>query len=210
MRPITYWLSIWIFGIGAASIGAASIGAAPAPQSADELLSRLEARAAQLLDYQVKAETSRRGQTIHLKLYFKQPNLVRIDTSLGQVAVQPDGEIRGRLGKGPLGKDSEKIDRNDPRLRDAQGTPFYEMYFGATLARIRAQIKAGASATAAMKPAAPTLEVRSGATVWTYVVDPDTLFFREIDCIQNGRQVDAIRYSSFQPNLGLETRLFQF
>jgi hypothetical protein len=205
MRPITYWLSIWIFGIGAASIGAA-----PAPQSADELLSRLEARAAQLLDYQVKAETSRRGQTIHLKLYFKQPNLVRIDTSLGQVAVQPDGEIRGRLGKGPLGKDSEKIDRNDPRLRDAQGTPFYEMYFGATLARIRAQIKAGASATAAMKPAAPTLEVRSGATVWTYVVDPDTLFFREIDCTQNGRQVDAIRYSSFQPNLGLETRLFQF
>jgi hypothetical protein len=205
MKPITYWLAIWIFGIGAASVWAA-----PAPQNADELLSRLEVRAAQLRDYQVRAETSRRGQTIHLKLYFKQPNLVRIDTSLGQVAVQPDGEIRGRLGKGPLGKDSEKIDRDDRRLRDAAGTPFYEMYFGATLARIRAQIKAGASATATMKADAPTLEVRSGATVWTYVVDPDTLFFREIDCFENGRQLDTIRYSSFRPNLGLETRFFQF
>jgi hypothetical protein len=195
MKPITYWLSIWIFGMGAASVWAA-----PPPQSADELLSRLEARAAQLQDYQVRGETTHRGQKVHLK----------VDTSLGQVTVQPNGEIRGRLGKGPLGKDSEKIDRDDPRLRSAAGTPFYEMYFGATLARIRAQIKAGASATAAMKPDAPTLEVRSGATVWTYVVDPDTLFFREIDCIKNGKQVDAIQYSSFQPNLGLETRFFQF
>jgi hypothetical protein len=205
MKPITYWLSIWIFG-GLAPL----LWAAPARQSAEELLSQLEARAAQLRDYRVNAQTRFRGQTIHLKVYFKQPNLVRIDAPLGQVTVQPDGEIRGRAGKGPLGKDSDTIDRKDRRLRDAEGTPFWEMYFGATLARIRAQIRAGASATATVKQDAPTLEVRSGPTVWTYVVDPDTLFFREIDRAENGRSVHTVRYSSFQPNVGLEARFFQF
>jgi hypothetical protein len=205
MNPSTYWLFIGIIGIQAASVWAV-----PQPSSADELPSRLEARAAQLQDYPVRAETARHGQTIHLTLYFKQPNLVRIDTDLGEVSVQPDGEIRGRLGKGPLGKRSEKIDREDPRLRDAEGTPFYETYFGAILARIRPQIKAGASAAATVNSDASQLSVRSGATIWSYAVDPDTLFFREINCTQNDKAVHTIRYCSFRPNMGLETRFFQF
>src|SRR5260370_20818324 len=165
MKPITYWLSIWIFcGL------AAPLWAAPAPRSAEGRLTRLEARAAQVQDYRVNAQTRFHGQTIHLKFCFNHPNLVRIDAPLGQVTVQPDGEIRGRAGKGPLGKDSDTMDRKDRRLRDAEGTPFWEMYFGAILARIRAQVRAGASATATVKQDAPTLEVRSGPTVWTYVV----------------------------------------
>ena len=205
MKPITYWLSIWIFG-GLAPL----LWAGPAPQNADELLSQLEARAAQLRDYRVNVRTRFHGQMIHVKFYFKQPDLVRIDAPLGQVTVQPDGEIRGRAGKGPLGKDADTMDRNDRRLRDAEGTPFWQTYFGATLAHIRAQIRAGASARATVREDAPTLEVRSGPTVWTYVVDPDTLFFREIDRSESGKQVDSVRYSSFQPNVGLETRFFQF
>jgi hypothetical protein len=205
MKPMLYWLSVWIFG-GLA----APLWAGPSPLNAEELLSQLEARAAQLRDYRVNVQTRFRGQMIHVKYYFKQPNLVRVDAPLGQVTVQPDGEIRGRAGKGLLGKDAETIDRSDHRLRDAEGTPFWDTYFSAALARIRAQVRSGASATVTVKQDAPTLEVRSGPAVWTYTVDPDTLFFREIDRAENGKQVESVRYSSFQPNVGLDTRFFQF
>jgi hypothetical protein len=205
MARMAYWLTPGI--LGGLAVPALAV---PGSQSAEELLSRLEARAAQLRDYQVNAQTAFQGRTIRLKIYFKQPDLVRIDTAVGQVTVQPNGEIRGRLGKGPLGKESEKIDRSDHRLRDAEGTPFWEMYFGATLSRIRAQMQAGATVTAAARQGEPMLEVRSGPTVWTYVIDPDTVFFREIDRSDDGKQVGATRYSSFQPNLGLETSVFQF
>ncbi len=205
MKRITYWLSIWIFcGL------AAPLWAAPAPQSAEELLSRLEARATQLRDYVVVGEGEAGDKQSRFKLYFKQPDLVRIDTGRGQVTVELNGEIRGRLGKGPLGKVSQKIGRNDPRLKDAEGIPFWDSSFAATLGRIQRQIKAGATAALTASPGMFNLDIRSGQTRWVYVIDPDSLFLRENSRWENGKQVEVTRYSSFQPNVGLETRFFQF
>ena len=62
MQPMTYWLALWIFG----GLAVPAL-AAPAAPNAEELLSRLEARAGQLLDYQVNAATGFWGRAIRLK-----------------------------------------------------------------------------------------------------------------------------------------------
>src|SRR5438309_521940 len=81
----------------------------PSAGNAAALLSRMEARAAQLQDYTVICEGETNGKSSRCKLYFKQPNLVRIDTSNGQVTLQPNGEVRGRLGHGLFGRISRGL-----------------------------------------------------------------------------------------------------
>src|SRR5262245_8419836 len=106
--------------------------AAQEPKNADEVVTRMEQMAAGLHDYEVRGDGGADGKKQHFKFYFLAPALVRIDSDDGQVAVQPNGEIRGRLGKGVFGNISRKLDRNDKRLRDAEGIPFWDSHFAAS------------------------------------------------------------------------------
>ena len=147
MNPIHWSLVVGIMGgLSAVTQPLPNVG------NAASLLSRMEARAAQLHDYTVVCEGEINSKPTRCKLYFKQPNLVRIDTSKGQVTVQPNGEIRGRLGHGLFGRISRRLRRDDPRLRDADGCPFWEASYAATLAQIRSQIRESAAATVAETP----------------------------------------------------------
>jgi hypothetical protein len=170
----------------------------------------MEARAAQLQDYTVLCEGETNGKASRCKLYFKQPNLVRIDTKSGQVTVQPNGEIRGRLGHGLFGRISRGLRRDDPRLRDADGCPFWEATYAAALAQIRSRIQAGVAATVTKTPDGFDLKVCSGQTVWRYAIDAETLFFREVSRCDGGRQVECDRYLDFRCNVGLDVRVFVF
>jgi len=147
---------------------------------------------------------------VRFKFYFKQPDLVRIDTDRGQVTVEPDGEIRGRRGKGLLGKISRRLSREDLRLKDHEGIPFCDGHYAATVARIRSQVKAGATARVSAAPDGLNLEVRSGEKIWRYRIDPETLFFRECAVSERGDPIATTRYSDFRPNVGLETGRFCF
>src|SRR5713226_6793662 len=93
--------------------------------------------AAQLQDYTVVCDCDTNGRVSCYKLHFKQPNLVRIDTCKGQVTVQPNGEIRGRLGHGQFGRTSRRLRRDDPRLRDEEGSPFWEATDAATVTQVQ-------------------------------------------------------------------------
>ena len=112
------------------------------------------------------------GKVHQFKLYFKQPNLVQLDAAEGQVTVQPNGQIRGRRGRGLFGKISVKLRRDDPRLLNTQGIPFWDSHLAATIARIQTQIKAGAAATFTATPAAFKLELHCSQCVWTYLDRP--------------------------------------
>ena len=182
----------------------------PEPDSVAQLLSRMEARAAQLESYEVIVEDEPDGKTHQFKLSFKQPNLVRLDAAEGQVTVQPNGQIRGRRGRGMFGKISVRLRRDDPRLLNTQGIPFWDSFFAATIARIQSQIKAGAAATLTVAPEAFKLELRSSQCVWTYLIDPVTLFFRETIRATPGTRAEVTRYRAFHPNVPLEPRRFEF
>jgi len=203
-RYVTYLLILIAAGLPALAQPARK------PETAAALLAEMQARAARMRDYTVDGESERDGKTSHFKLYFKQPDLVRVDTSRGQVTVEPTGEIRGRLGKGPLGDVSRKVARDDRRLRDKDGVPFWETHYAATVAGIESRIKAGATATVAMAGDAYNLNVRSGRMEWRYVIDPGTLFFRETSTLDGGRQVEVTHYSDFHPNVGLDAHRFEF
>src|SRR5262245_42096845 len=69
------------------------------PKNAEELVTQMEQMAARLQDYEVRGESDHDGKHEKYRLYFMKPGLVRIDSEGGQVSVQPNGEIRGRLGK---------------------------------------------------------------------------------------------------------------
>jgi hypothetical protein len=205
MNPF-YWSAL--VGI----IGGLSAVARPLPNAgnAAALLSRMEARAACLQDYTVVCECETSGRTARCKLYFRQPNLVRIDTRKGQVAVQPNGEIRGRLGHGLFGRISRRLGRDDPRLRDADGTPFWDGTYAGSLRQIQSQMRGGAGVTVSETADGFDVKVCSGQTIWRYLIDPETLFFREISRSEGGRPVESTRYSDFRPNVGLEPRVFEF
>ena len=189
---------------------ASQAGAQERPKTAADLLTRMEAAAAKLQDYEVTGEGEAEGKTNHFTLSYKRPNLVRIDSKEGQVAVQPNGDIRGRMGHGVFGKVSQKLSHDDDKLKDLEGIPFYESHFSATLARIRRQVKAGASATLTVKMDGYSLVVRQEKTFWRYDVDPATWFFTETARTVDGKRIEFTRYSSFKPNTGLTADHFKF
>jgi outer membrane lipoprotein-sorting protein len=205
VKLLLCWASIWLVG-GLAAQGQT----AKERESIPQLLSRMAAMAAQLDDYEVLGDDETEGKPIRFKFSFKQPNLVRIDTDEGQATVQPNGQIRGRLGKGLFGKISRKLGRDDARLKNGQGIPFWESHYAATVARIGSQIKAGAAAALAVTPQTLDLEIREGSTTWRYIIDPGTLFFRETSRWDNGKRVAVTHFRAFCPNVGLETRRFEF
>jgi hypothetical protein len=196
--------------IGGCLLLSGAARAAQEAKNAEELVARMEAMAGGLQDYQVTGEGESRGKHTKFTLYFKKPDLVRIDTDDGQVAVQPNGDIRGRLGRGPFGSISRKVDRSDKRLRDSEGIAFWESHYPAMVARIRAQLKAGAAASMSADGGAYNLEIRSGETTWKYVVDKNTLFPKENSRWVNGRQEEITRYSGFRANTGMKTGHFKF
>ena len=180
------------------------------PKNVNELLTALGRAAAGLQDYEVKGTTDSNGKSEGFTKYYKRPGLVRIDTREGQVSVQPNGDIRGRLGHGLFGHFSRKLDRDDHRLKDDQGIAFYEGSFPATIARIRTRIKSGA--VAAMKGSRDKyyLTVRSGDTIWRYAFSRSHLMPLWSSRWVNGKSVDVTRYLETRTNIGLKTDLFRF
>jgi outer membrane lipoprotein-sorting protein len=204
VKLLICWVSIWLLG-GLAALGQT----AKERESIPQLVSRMEAMAAQLEDYEVLGDEVTDG-TIRFKLSFKRPNLVRIDTDEGQVTMQPNGEIRGRLGHGLFGRFSRKLRRDDARLKTGQGILFWESHYAATVARIKSQIQAGATASLAVTPKTLELEIREGPTLWRYVIDPVSLFFQETSRTDNGKRVAVTHFRTLRTNVGLETRRFEF
>jgi hypothetical protein len=205
VRPSHNW--IWITAFVAL---AGSGHAGQEPRTAEDVLARMESMAAGLQDYEVNGQGEAHGKRNKFKLYFKKPDLVRIDAEDGQVSVQPNGDVRGRLGHGPFGNISRKIDRDDPRLKDDEGIPFYESHYPAMLGRMRAQLKAGATSSLNADQGAYYLELRSGDTVWKYTIEKSTLFPRENSRWVAGRLVEITSYSDFRANAGLKTGHFKF
>lgn len=205
MQPSTRW----VLALGCLSLTATARAATTARTPA-ELVSQMRAAAAALEDYQVAGEGVSDGKHQHFRFFFKKPDLVRLDAGDGQVAVQPNGNVRGRLGHGPFGRISRKLNRDDDRLKDPEGIPFWDSYFAAVVARIEDQIQKGATAAMESGPETHTLTIRSGHTTWTYVIDDRTLFFRENSRTVDGREVERTRYSDFRPNTGLSESFFKF
>jgi hypothetical protein len=100
--------------------------------------------------------------------------------------------------------------RNDSRLVTAQGFPFWETNFAATIARIRSQIGTSTASTLTVTPGVLKLEVRCDQCLWSYLIDPETLFFEEIARSEPGRPTATVRYQAFRPNIPLDTHFFQF
>jgi hypothetical protein len=174
------------------------------------LVASLERVASEWEDYQYTGRTTKRGKSETFKFYFKRPTLVRMDTGRGEVAVQPNGDIRGRRGRGLFGGISRRLDPDDRRLKDDEGIPFYECHFAAIVERIGSQLKRGATAAMDVEPAAYRLVVRLADTVWTYTVDKERLFPLSCRRTVNGKEVEATECSDFRCNMGLKTDLFRF
>ncbi len=198
----------WIFVVISLTLASACL-AFEDPKSPDELVARMEQAAAGLKDYQVRGQGEAKGKRSRFTMYFLKPNLVRVDSGDGQVSVQPSGQVRGRKGSGLFGKISIGMDRDDKRLRDDEGIPFWEGHYAASVARIREQMKGG-QAQLTVQPEGYLLEVAKGNTRWTYRVDQRTLFFLENSRWVNGKQVESTRYSDFRPNSGLKEGRFKF
>lgn len=189
---------------------AAACAAAPEAKTPAQLLAQMAAMAATLNDYEVSGVGESDGKRDVFKVYFLKPQLVRLDSERGQVSVQPNGTIRGRLGKGPFGMISQGIGRDDQKLKDAEGVPFWDSHYAATVTRIQERLKEGAKATLTSDSDAYRLEVRSGTTTWKYVIDRKTLFFRENTRSAGDRTVETTRYSDFRSNTGLKPAFFKF
>jgi outer membrane lipoprotein-sorting protein len=192
------------------TVQAASAQAPDRPHDAASLLACIDRAMAAWQDYRVNGESEAKGKRERFKVYFKCPNLVRVDAHDGQVAVQPDGTIRGRLGHGLFGGISRGLSRTDKRLQDDEGTPFYESHFPALIARIRQQVKQGMAAVMDDQPAGYGLEIRSDKTTWKYRFDKSTYAVIDASRWVDGRQIAATHYTDFKANTGLTTRFFKF
>lgn len=201
----------WILALGclplAATRAAAGTGAGTAA-TPGQLIAAMRAAAAALEDYQVTGESVSDGKRQRFQFFFKKPDLVRINTRRGQVTVQPNGKICGRLGRSQLGGIWWEIGRNDKRLRDSEGIPFWDTHFAAIVDRIARRLQSGAAAAVESGADTCTLTVCLENTSWTYVIDSQTLFFRETSRSMDGQEVERTRYSNFRANSGLRKSLF--
>ena len=184
--------------------------ALPEPRNAQDLLSRWDQAFAALQDYQVTENTEIDNKRDQVKLSFKRPDLVRLDTREGQVAVQPNGSIRGRLGHGLFGSISIGISREDKRLQDAEGIPFFQSHIQAVVARIRQQLQQGATATMDKGEGTYTLDIRAAKTLWTYTLDRNTFLPTQSSRWVGGKQIEKTLYSAWHLNGGLKTDYFRF
>lgn len=208
--PITVCAGLFIASHGHTGPRVAERQAVRKPRTVVELLKSERSAISTWRDYVVTGATEADGKTQRFRLAFKQPHFVRIDTRDGQVSVQPDGSIRGRLGHGLFGSISRRLDRTDRRLRDSEGIPCYESDFASILDRIDAQIKAGAAAAVTAEQSDYMLAVSAGNTTWKY-------WFRQLDgsVRANGRwvggaQAELTRYTGFRANTGLKLDDFRF
>ncbi len=190
--------------------GTAGPAQAARSRNVHELLKGLDRAAARLQDYEVKGVTDTNGKRRRFTKYYKRPNLVRIDTRRGQVSVQPNGDIRGRLGHGLFGGISQKLNRNDRRLKDDEGIAFYNANFPALVVRIERQIRSGAAAAMVTGAGQYYLTIRSGNTIWRYTFDRSSLMLLRSRRWVNGKPVDLTHYSVTRANIGLRTGLFHF
>lgn len=180
------------------------------PNNVSELRLCLDTAAANLQDYTVTGTTESNGRKHQFKMTYKRPNLVRIDTHEGQVSVQPNGEIKGRLGSGLFGKIARKLGRDDKRLKDAEGIPFYESDFVSTMARVQAQIQGGAAANMKADKTSYYLEISSADTIWKYAFARSDFSLRENSRRVKGKQVEITRYTDFHANGGITVDRFKF
>jgi hypothetical protein len=180
------------------------------PTDVESLLVAIEHAISGWQDYQVKGDNELKGKHHLFKVAYKCPNFVRVDATEGQVSVQPDGSIRGRLGGGIFGRISRGIRRNDKRLQDEEGVPFYDDHFPALIVRIRQRITQGARATMEEDLAGYELEVHSSGTTWKYTFDKVTLFLCEDRRWVNGKEVEITHYTDFKTNTGLTINFFKF
>jgi outer membrane lipoprotein-sorting protein len=180
------------------------------PGNVQDLLSRWDQTFAALQDYQVTETTETNNKRQQARFFFKRPDLVRIDTREGQVAVQPNGSIRGRLGHGLFGWISVGLSRADKRLQDTEGVPFYQSHFQAVVARIRQQLQQGATATMDRGEGSYTLDIRAARTLWTYTLDRNTFLPVQSSRWIGGKQMEKTLYSAWHVNSGLKTSYFEF
>lgn len=213
MRSALYFIALILWTLPGQSAWAGRQSAekpAEKPHDVESLLSELDHAMAGWQDYQVKGDSEANGKHDRFKVYFKRPDLVRVDAKDGQVAVQPNGTIRGRLGHGIFGRISRGLRRDDKRLRDDEGVPFYDNYFPALTARFRQWIKDGGVATMSDGPTGYVLEIRSDKTVRKYTFDKSNFSLLEGSRTIDGRLVGTTHYTDFRCNTGLSQQFFRF
>lgn len=213
----------WIVLLAAALAPMRTFGAEE-PASADDVIRRAEQRFAQLTDYECLADTdSRAGKktaagTYHL--WFKKPEMLRLQVVRGdhrnsEVAVDRDGNVRGREG-GLLKPFVVGLKKTDRRLRSIRGVTITQLDWGTFYRNYRAAAaQPGAKTELIRRPGSTLYEVAvtytQGGTVMrqVYRIDPNRWVLIEADVFEDVVRVDHILFRDIRINTGIGDRWFR-
>lgn len=207
----------WLVSLLAAVPAAAQVQSVEAkpqniehPADAEAVLTEIEHKVAGWEDYRVRGDNVVKGKHSRYTVYFKMPDLVRVDCREGQVTLQADGTVRGRLGHGLFGAISRGISRNDKRLKDDEGNAFYENHLPAVIARIRKRVRDGARLEAQDCNETYRLSVVTSAVTWSYEFDKKTGELITDSRTVDGTEVESTHYTDYKINTHLAAGLFRF
>src|SRR5262249_34982205 len=134
------------------------------PPTAQEVISRLEARFSKVADYECTMESDiRRGKEASAgtyRIWFRKPELFRLKVERGrhtgsQIALNRAGKVRARPGGLLRNLVAKTMSREDRRLRSPRGGYPWEASYASLIPQLKRQIELAKRVEVRAVPAAP-------------------------------------------------------
>ncbi len=208
--------------------GLAAAALAAPPLAPQQLLDQMSARFTGVNDYEVVIDSvAREGnneERIRYRFAWKRPSLIRLRTLSGpdkdgELCCTKAGKIRGRKNSGLIKVFAVSMDRDDKRLRDAEGVPVWQMDAGSTIHRLKTKLNTPGVQASVTGPDRPnglyqlSLRGASGAMAGiaeNYWIDSQSLWITRMERLKNGALSESRAYSALRVNPGFTDQYFEF
>jgi outer membrane lipoprotein-sorting protein len=215
----------------AALLAAAAMAASPTPPASGQLpaardvVSRLEARFAEVTDYECVMDSeeyrAKKSDIGSYRIWFKKPELFRLKVEKGhhvgsEIALTKQGNVRARPGGFLKKLVSKAMSRDDKQLRSLRGGYPWDANFGSLIAALkrhvqqaeRAEVRAAAGPPQVLDLQVEYRDPSLGPVREVWSVDATSWLITGSDTYEGPTLAERVRFRGYRDNLGIPESFF--